>query len=54
MDYQRYIDWADDRIVHDSRKVVLLFLVVTVVFSAGLGGVSTNSGTSQFQSITSG
>ncbi|KZX47918.1 RND family transporter [Haloarcula sp. K1] len=48
MDYQRYIDWADDRIVHDSRKVVLLFLIVTVVFSAGLGSVSTNSGTSQF------
>jgi predicted RND superfamily exporter protein len=48
MDYQRYIDWADDRIVHDSRKVILLFLIVTVVFSAGLGGVSTNSGTSQF------
>jgi len=48
MDYQRYIDWADDRIVHDSRKVVVAFLLVTVVFSAGLGSVSTNSGTSQF------
>jgi len=48
MDYQRYIDWADDRIVEDSRKVVLVFLVVTLVFAGGLGNVSTNSGTSQF------
>ncbi|MEF8829404.1 MAG: MMPL family transporter, partial [Haloarcula sp.] len=48
MDYQRYIDWADDRIVHDSRKVVVAFLLVTVLFSAGLSSVSTNAGTSQF------
>jgi len=48
MNYQRYIDWADDRIVEDSRKVVLVFLVVTLVFSAGLGNVSTNAGTEQF------
>jgi len=26
MDYQRYIDWADDRIVEDSRTVILVFL----------------------------
>ncbi|MDS0222024.1 MMPL family transporter [Haloarcula sp. S1AR25-5A] len=50
MDYQRYIDWADDRIVNDSRKVVVAFLLVTVVFSAGLGSVSTSAGTSQFTS----
>ncbi|WP_254279179.1 efflux RND transporter permease subunit [Haloarcula marina] len=48
MDYQRYIDWADDRIVDDSRRVVLAFIVVTLVFSAGLGNISTNAGTSQF------
>ncbi len=48
MNYQRYIDWADDRIVDDSRKVVLAFLVVTLVFSAGLGNISTNAGTQQF------
>ncbi|MDS0259718.1 MMPL family transporter [Haloarcula sp. S1CR25-12] len=48
MNYQRYIDWADDRIVNDSRKVVLAFLVVTLVFGAGLGNVSTNAGTQQF------
>ena len=48
MNYQRYINWADDRIVHDSRKVILAFLVVTVLFGAGLGNVSTNAGTAQF------
>ena len=48
MSYQKYIDWADDRIVEDSRTVVLAFLVVTLMFGAGLGGVSTNAGTQQF------
>jgi predicted RND superfamily exporter protein len=48
MNYQRYIDWADDRIVEDSRKVILTFLVVTLLFSAGLGNISTNAGTQQF------
>jgi len=48
MEYQKYIDWADDRIVEDSRKVVLAFLVVTLLFGAGLGNVSTNAGTAQF------
>ncbi|MFC6974122.1 RND family transporter [Halomicroarcula sp. GCM10025709] len=48
MDHQRYIDWIDDRIVEDSRRVVITFLVVTLLFGAGLGGVSTNAGTSQF------
>ncbi|WP_276272752.1 efflux RND transporter permease subunit [Haloarcula litorea] len=48
MDHQRYIDWIDDRIVGDSRKVILAFVVVTLVFSGGLGNISTNAGTSQF------
>jgi len=48
MAYQRYIDWVDDRIVNDSRRVVLVFLVVTVLFGVGLGSVSTNAGTEQF------
>lgn len=48
MNYQQYIDWADDRIVEDSRKVILAFLVVTLVFGTGLGNVSTNAGTAQF------
>jgi len=48
MDYQRAIDWADDRIVEDSRLVILTFLVLTGVFAAGLGGISTEAGTQQF------
>jgi len=48
MDHQRYIDWADDRIVEDSRKVVVAFLLVTALFGAGLGSISTNAGTEQF------
>ena len=47
MEYQKYIDWADDRIVEDSRKVVLVFAVLTLLFGAGLGNVSTNAGTQQ-------
>jgi len=48
MAYQRYIDWIDDRIIHDSRTVVLAFLILTAVFSVGLGNITTSSGTSQF------
>jgi predicted RND superfamily exporter protein len=48
MEYERYIEWADDRIVEDTRKVLLAFLVVTLVFGAGLGNVSTSAGTQQF------
>jgi predicted RND superfamily exporter protein len=48
MDHQRFIDWADDRIVQDSRKVVLTFLVITLVFAGGLGNISTEAGTQQF------
>ena len=47
-DYQRYVDWADDNIVNRSGTVIAAFLVVTLVFTAGLGGVSTESGTQQF------
>ncbi|WP_284010894.1 efflux RND transporter permease subunit [Haloarcula pelagica] len=50
MNYQALIDRIDDRIVDDSRRVVATFLVVTLLFTAGLGNVSTNSGTSQFTS----
>jgi predicted RND superfamily exporter protein len=48
MDYQGYIDWIDDRIIYDSRRVVLTFLVVTLLFSAGFANISTSAGTSQF------
>ena len=48
LDYQRFVDWADDRIVNHPKRVMLAFLLVTVVFTAGLGNVSTEAGTQQF------
>ena len=48
MDYQSYIDTIDDWIVTKSRRVLLLFLVITLILSAGLPAISTDSGTEQF------
>jgi predicted RND superfamily exporter protein len=48
LDYQRFVDWADDNIVNRPEKVMLAFLLVTIVFAAGLGSVSTEAGTQQF------
>jgi predicted RND superfamily exporter protein len=48
IDHQRYIDWIDDRIVNQSRWVILAFLVVTAVFLLGMGNISTETGTEQF------
>jgi predicted RND superfamily exporter protein len=48
LDYQRAIDWVDDRIVNSPGKVVLVFLVVTVLFVGGLGNIETETGQNQF------
>ena len=48
LDFQRFVDWADDNIVNRPGTVIAAFVVVTLVFTAGLGGVSTESGTQQF------
>ncbi|MFB6251466.1 MAG: RND family transporter [Halobellus sp.] len=48
VDYQRFVDWADDNIVNRPKKVMLAFLLVTLLFAGGLGNVSTESGTQQF------
>ena len=48
VNYQRYVDWADDNIVNRPGTVIGVFLVATLVFTAGLSGVSTESGTQQF------
>ena len=48
LDFQQFVDWADDNIVNRPGTVIAAFLVVTLVFTAGLGGVSTESGTQQF------
>ena len=48
MNYQRLIDWVDHRIVNHPSKIVLLFLVATVVFASGLGTIETETGQQQF------
>jgi len=48
VDYQRYIDWVDERIVNQSRWVILAFLLVTALFFTGLSDISSESGTQQF------
>ncbi|MDY6775134.1 MAG: MMPL family transporter [Halobacteria archaeon] len=48
MDYQRVIDLIDDLIVNRTKYVLAAFLVVTAVFSLGLGATSTETGTDQF------
>ncbi|MFB6184444.1 MAG: RND family transporter [Haloarculaceae archaeon] len=48
MNYQRYIDWTDDKIVNHPERVIVTFLVITAVFGIGLGNISTSAGTSQF------
>jgi predicted RND superfamily exporter protein len=48
VDYQRFVDAADDQIVNHPKRVVGAFLVLTLVFGAGLGAVSTDAGTAGF------
>ncbi|MFC7080534.1 efflux RND transporter permease subunit [Halorussus caseinilyticus] len=48
LDYQRVIDWLDDRIVNRPGRIVAVFLVVTAVFAVGATQVSTESGTESF------
>jgi predicted RND superfamily exporter protein len=48
LDYQRVIDWLDDRIVNQPGRIVAVFLVVTAVFAVGATQVSTEAGTESF------
>ncbi|MFB6179616.1 MAG: RND family transporter [Halorientalis sp.] len=48
MDHQRIIDRVDETIVERPGRVILGFLLITAVFAAGLGNISTSAGTSQF------
>jgi len=47
-DYQRFIDRADDQIVNHPKRIVVAFLLLTVVFAGGLANVSTDAGTQGF------
>ncbi|WP_058991693.1 RND family transporter [Haloarcula sp. CBA1127] len=48
LDYQKYIDILDDWIVNRDKTVVAVFIVTTLILSAGFGMTATDSGTSQF------
>jgi predicted RND superfamily exporter protein len=48
IDYQRFIDAADDQIVNHPKRIVVAFLLLTVVFAGGLTNVSTDAGTEGF------
>ncbi|EMA09842.1 Predicted exporter protein, RND superfamily [Haloarcula vallismortis] len=48
LDYQKYIDVLDDWIVNRDKTVVAVFIVTTLILSAGFGMTATDSGTSQF------
>lgn len=48
MDYQWLIDRLDRLILHRSKTVIVVFLLVTVVFAGGLGSITTDSGQQQF------
>jgi predicted RND superfamily exporter protein len=48
VDYQWLIDRVDRQIVNRPGKVILLFLLLTVVFVSGLGSIETEAGQQQF------
>jgi len=48
MGHQRYIDWVNERITATPGRIVLLFLVLTVAFTTGLGAIETETGQDQF------
>lgn len=48
VDYDRYVSWVDERIVADSQRVIVAFLLVSLVFVGGLGAIQTEAGTQQF------
>jgi predicted RND superfamily exporter protein len=48
LDYEAYVERIDELVVDQPFRVVAAFLVVTLVFGAGLAGISTDAGTSQF------
>jgi len=48
IDYQRFIAAADRQIVEYPKRLVVAFLLLTVLFAGGLANVSTDAGTEGF------
>ena len=48
MDLQPYVEPIVDLITSRTKTILVLFLVLSVIFTAGLGNISTESGTEQF------
>ncbi|MFL2521546.1 MAG: RND family transporter [Halobacteriales archaeon] len=48
MDLQPYVEPIVDLITSRTKTIIVLFLVLSVIFTAGLGNISTESGTEQF------
>ena len=48
MDHQPYVEPIVDLITSRTKTIIVLFLVLSVIFTAGLGNISTESGTEQF------
>ncbi|MFB6301166.1 MAG: RND family transporter [Halobacteriales archaeon] len=48
MEYQWLIDRLDHQIINHPRRIILVFFLLTFVFSAGLGSIETESGQGQF------
>jgi predicted RND superfamily exporter protein len=48
VNYQRFLDAADDQIVNHPRRIIVIFLVLTGLFGVGLANVTTDAGTAGF------
>jgi predicted RND superfamily exporter protein len=48
VDYQRFINAADEQIVNRPRRIIVIFLVLTGLFGVGLANVTTDAGTAGF------
>ncbi len=49
---QKYIDQVSEKVVEEPKKITAVFLVITFLFTLGLGNISTETGTSQFSEGT--
>jgi len=48
MDLEPYVEPIVKLITSQTKAIIILFLVLSVIFTAGLGNISTESGTEQF------